>query len=258
MSTCPVWSATAGVAGAPHVVLVHGALDRSAGLLKLSRRLDLRFRVTRYDRRGYGRSRPCDGPFDIDAQVADLIAVLREAPGAGRPAVIVGHSYGGNVALALADRYPELVDAVVTYEAPMSWESWWPGETAGTDALRWGDDAEEAAERFMRRLIGDARWERLPPATRAARRAEGPAMVGELDDLRSGRPWDPARIAVPVLALHGELGRPHHRAAAERIAELVAGAEVVAVQGARHAGPNTHPDAVAELVSGLVERLVTP
>ena len=41
---------------AVHIVLVHGSLDRSAGMTKLSRRLEDGFRVARYDRRGYGRS----------------------------------------------------------------------------------------------------------------------------------------------------------------------------------------------------------
>ena len=95
-----VWHATAGssdVAEA-HVVVVHGALDRSAGLLKLSRRLDEQFLVTRYDRRGYGRSRPHDGPFTMEHQVADLVEVIARTAG-GLPTVVVGHSYGGNVAL---------------------------------------------------------------------------------------------------------------------------------------------------------------
>ena len=63
----------------------------------------------------------------MDAQVADLVDVL-----AGRPAVVFGHSYGGNVALAAADRHPDLVRAVGVYETPLSWLDWWPGTTAGS------------------------------------------------------------------------------------------------------------------------------
>lgn len=248
----PVRSATTGVAGAPHVVLVHGTLDRSAGLLRLSRRLDGCFRVTRYDRRGYGRSAPHPGPFGIEAQVADLGAVIDAAPDAGEPLLLVGHSYGGNVALAFADRFPERAAAVVTYEPPMSWEPWWsaPGVPAGD----WTADPAEAAERFMRRLIGDARWERLPPASRAARRAEGPAFVGELHDLQARPPWDPERVTVPVLALHGERGSERHRRGSLLIGGRIAGAEVAAVTGARHFGPNTHAAAVASLVIDFVSR----
>ncbi len=201
-----IWSATTGVPDGPHVTLVHGSLDRSAGLLKLSRRLDDRYLVSRYDRRGYGRSVPCDGPFGIDEQVDDLVAVLGSVERPPGPSVLVGHSYGGNVALATAERHPGLVAGVVTYETPLSWRSWWPADSAGGDALAWQADPAEAAERFMRRLIGDARWERLPASSRRARRDEGNAMVAELLDLRRRPAWDPSAIVAPVLAMHGELG----------------------------------------------------
>lgn len=254
-----VWFASAGGDGAveAHVVVVHGSLDRSAGLLKLSRRLDEQFLVTRYDRRGYGRSRPHAGPFSIDRQVEDLVEVIESAsPGADVPTVVVGHSYGGNVALAAADRHPGLVDAVVTYETPLSWLDWWGG-TAGADAVAWRHDPEEAAERFMRRLIGDERWERLPPSSRAARRAEGFAMVDELTDLRLAAPWQPERVGVPVLCLCGEHGQPHHQRGAHELAAMLPDARLEMVQGAHHFGPNTHPELVAELVTAHVARSVT-
>ena len=186
----------------------------------------------------------------MDAQVADLVGLLD-----GRPAVVFGHSYGGNVALALADRHPELVRAVGVYETPLSWLDWWPGTTAGADALATRGDPADAAERFMRRLIGDERWERLPGATRAARRAEGVAMVGELVDLRAHAPWDPARIDVPVVAIHGTLGAAHHGASTalpRRACSPTAASSTI--DGARHFGPNTHPDAVAAEIVALVSR----
>ena len=251
-----VWVASAGdaVAAEAHVVVVHGALDRSAGLLKLSRRLDTRALVTRYDRRGYGRSRPHDGPFTIDEQVGDLVEVIEHGSPGGVPTVVVGHSYGGNVALAAVDRRPGLIDGVVTYEVPMSWRPWWCGQ-AGSDALEWQHDPEEAAERFMRRLIGDARWERLPSSAREARRAEGFAMIGELTDLSERQPWDPERITVPVSCLYGEHARPDHRRGAAELSSLLPDARLVEVAGAHHFGPNTHPDAVAAVVIELVERV---
>ena len=45
---------------------------------------------------------------------------------------------------------------------------------------------EDSAEAFMRRLVGNKVWERLPERTRTARRSEGRVLVGELRDLRSG------------------------------------------------------------------------
>lgn len=253
-----IWSATSGHGAGGQITLVHGSLDRSAGLLKLSRRLGDRYRVTRYDRRGYGRSTPSSGPFGVDAHVTDLTTLLESVGSAGHPNVVVGHSYGGNVALALAARRPDLVDAVVTYETPLSWRSWWPTDSAGSDAVGWSADPEEAAERFMRRLIGDERWERLPASTRRSRRREGAAMVGELVDLRTRAPWDASAITMPVLAMHGELGQPYHRRGAESIATDVPHGECATVVGAKHPGPNTHPDEVAALIDDFIERRVRP
>ena len=178
-----IWSEEAGPPDAPLVALVHGTMDRSTGMLRISRRLDDRLRVLRYDRRGYGRSVPHDGPFDMNAQVGDLMTLL-----AFRPAVLVGHSYGGNVALAAASRCPELIRGVAVYETPLSWEPWWPGTTAGAEARATTGDAGEAAERFMRRLITDATWEALPERTRAIRRAEGAANRASLLSVAGGCP----------------------------------------------------------------------
>lgn len=180
MTGTPVWVGEAGPDDAPLIVLVHGTMDRSSGMLKLSRLLDSQCRVARYDRRGYGRSLAHAGPFGMGEQVADLVQVI-----AGRPAVLIGHSYGGNVALATAERHPDLVRAVGIYETPLSWMPWWPGSTAGSAALAEAQAPEDAAEHFMRRMVGDARWEALPERTRLTRRLEGAAMVGELSDLRA-------------------------------------------------------------------------
>ncbi len=249
-----IWSETSGPPDGPLVVLVHGSMDRSAGLLKLSRRLDDEHLVLRYDRRGYGRSTPHDGPYDMGSQVDDLAALLE-----GRAAVVFGHSYGGNVALALAARRPDLVRGVAVYETPLSWLAWWPTTTAGGDALTVRDghvaDPADAAERFMRRLVGDERWSRLPEGTRRARCAEGPAMIGELHDLRDHAPWDPAAVTTPVVAMRGEHGAEHHRRSTAHLEATLPGCRLVDIHGARHFGPNTHPDAVAAVIAELVARL---
>jgi len=254
-----LWSDDAGVAGGPLVVLVHGSMDRSAGLLRLGRRLADRFAVLRYDRRGYGRSAAVGPPFDAVHQVTDLAGLLGDrGVGPGAPAALVfGHSYGGNVALGLADRYPDLVAAVAIYETPMPWLDWWPDDTAGAAAV--GDLAPaDAAERFMRRLVGDRKWERLPAATRAARSAEGPAMVGELADLRQRAPWVGSRVRAPVLALRGERARPHHRDAVAALPLMLPTCCVDVVPSAGHVGPNTHPDAVVERLVSFLERVAAP
>ena len=250
----PVWAEEAGDATNPLVVLVHGAMDRSAGMLRLSRRLDEDFRVARYDRRGYGKSIPHGGPFDMAAQVADLVGVI-----AGRRAVIVGHSYGGNVALATAEQHPLLVAGVAIYETPLSWEPWWPGSTAGAVAIKAAGQPEEAAEAFMRRIIGVERWEALPERTRATRRAEGIALVEELADLREHQPWRADRIHVPVVVGCGTRGAAHHKKGMEFVATSIPGAEMVVLEGCGHAAP--HTDAALfrdQLVAPLLMRVGAP
>lgn len=253
MTARGVWWASSGRASGSAIVLIHGSLDRSAGLLRLSRRLARTNRVVRYDRRGYGRSSPHAGPFGLDDHVTDLADLLDRA-GTDAPVVLVGHSYGGNVALAAAERHPDRVRAVAIYESPLSWLDWWPRHTAGSVALAGASDPADAAEAFMRRLVGDERWERLPPSTRASRRAEGIVMVSELADLRLGPAWAPDRITAPVVAMWGEHGADHHRVAMHHVAGAIHGARSVEIAGARHFGPNTHPDQVASVVLDLVER----
>jgi pimeloyl-ACP methyl ester carboxylesterase len=97
------------------LILVHGsAVDGSTwdGVLP---DLARDHRVITYDRRGYGRSthKPVR---DHRLHARDLTAVLEQV--AREPAVVVGWSSGGNVALAVAASRPELFRALVVVEAP--------------------------------------------------------------------------------------------------------------------------------------------
>ena len=250
-----IWFDTAGDADRPTILLIHGSMDRSAGLLRLSRRLGAAHHVVRVDRRGYGRSIEVGPPWTIEANVDDVERMV-EALSAGVPGPIdvIGHSLGGNVALALAARRPDLVRSVVAYETPLSWLSWWPGDSAGAAAMSAASPAE-AAEAFVRRLVGDEKWEQLPESTRARRRAEGAALVAELADLRRAAPWSPEVVEVPVLAMRGEHGHPHHHRGTEWLASRLDGCRVVVVAGAGHAGPHTHPAEVAAEVESFLSSL---
>lgn len=233
-----IHSDEAGPVDAPLVVLIHGSLDRAAGMARLARVLAGEWRVLRYDRRGYGRSRPHPGPFDVDAQVDDLVELL-----GGREAVLVGHSFGGHVALGAAAREPGLVRGVSVYETPLSWMEWWPAGTAGGRAAGSGD--ADAAETFMRRLIGDRGWEDLPERTKEARRAEGAALRAELLSIRSSGPWDADLIRCPTVCGHGEAASPHHARGMEWLASRLAQGSGAVLAGAGHGAPNSHPEAFA-------------
>ncbi|MFM8380561.1 MAG: alpha/beta fold hydrolase, partial [Actinomycetota bacterium] len=85
------------------IVMVHGSMDRQSGFRRLAKSPSRTHRVVTYDRRGYAGSADIGGPFDVAHQVSDLLDVMDS-----RPAVLVGHSYGGAVALACASKYPDL------------------------------------------------------------------------------------------------------------------------------------------------------
>jgi pimeloyl-ACP methyl ester carboxylesterase len=241
------------------VVLVHGAMDRGASFVKVSRRLP-DVEVVRYDRRGYGRSADL-GPGALAEHVADLLAVIDE-----RPATVVGHSYGGVIAVLAARARPDLVPAVGAFEPPMPWTPWWPGHSAGGSAVLVAGEGGPgaAAEAFLRRMIGDERWDKLPPSTKADRRAEGSALLAELTEMRAvDALFDPADLTGPVVAGRGSAGAAHHRRAAEHLAVEAPDGELVVIDGAGHAAHSTHPAAFAGLVRrvlvraadvGLVER----
>ena len=114
-----------------------------------------------------------------------------------------------------------------------------------------------AAEKFMRRMVGDERWEALPERTRETRRIEGATMVGELADLCVHRPWDAADVHVPVVAAYGEHASPHHRHGMAYVADHIDGARLVELPGCRHDAPLSHPATFAErIVFPLLDLLV--
>jgi pimeloyl-ACP methyl ester carboxylesterase len=252
-----IWAEEAGAIDAPLIALIHGTMDRSTGLLRLSRRLDERFRVLRYDRRGYGRSIDASGDapqrFDMVAQVDDLVGLL-----AGRRALLIGHSYGGNVAMATAERHPDLVGGVGIYETPLSWQPWWPGTTAGAAAQATDGTPADAAERFMRRMIGDERWDALPERTRATRRAEGPAMVGELLDLQVNVPWHADRVRCPVVLGYGSHGAPHHAQGMRFVESLFPAGKLFVLDDARHDAPASHSQLFATTIVDTLARMAGP
>jgi 2-hydroxy-6-oxonona-2,4-dienedioate hydrolase/2-succinyl-6-hydroxy-2,4-cyclohexadiene-1-carboxylate synthase len=102
-----------GPSAAPDVALIHGITGNMAVwmLSGLMHKLARQFRVTAYDMRGHGHSdTPPTGYTSAD--MSDDFARLHETL-CLRPVLLLGHSFGGAVALHVAQRYPELVRGVV-------------------------------------------------------------------------------------------------------------------------------------------------
>lgn len=95
----------------PAVLLLHGLASSSRILDLLAPQLASSFRVVAYDQRGHGRSTKPDRRYGFDHVAGDALAVIR-AFRLDRP-VLVGHSWGANVALEVAARWPRRVAGAV-------------------------------------------------------------------------------------------------------------------------------------------------
>jgi pimeloyl-ACP methyl ester carboxylesterase len=238
------------------VVLVHGSLDRAGSFARVIRRLSDLHTVA-YDRQGYHRSRSgLPVHTTLDGHIDDVLAVID-----GRPAIVVGHSYGGTLALGAALRPggPGPILALAAYEPPMPWLGHWAtrgGTRTGRSPVQVDEDPGDVAENFFRRMVGDPAWDRLPEQTKKARRADGEALAAELAAIRVDvPPFDIPSLAVPAVFGRGSESLPHHRAAVAWLVEHVPGSELFEIEGAGHGAHLTHPDAFAEMVRTVVARV---
>lgn len=120
----------AGEASAPPVLMIHGASANAREFtFTLAPRLKDNFHVLMADRPGHGYSGRPERSETLEVQAAQMAGVVRQlAP--DQKAVIVGHSYGGAVALRLALDNPDLVSGVVllapvTHDWGGGGESWY-------------------------------------------------------------------------------------------------------------------------------------
>ena len=239
---------------APLVVLVHGSMDRHTGFARVRGRLMETCHVVSYDRRGYGRSRHAEPAAEhVSDHVDDLEAVVAE-----RPCTIAGHSYGGDVVLSFAARRPDLAKSAVVYEPPLAWLDWWPHHGSQPPQYR-NVIPEEAAEAFLRRMIGDGRYERLPLTVREDVVKDGKALIAELTAIRlDPPPFEPADITAPVLVIYGAASEERHRRAASYLADSLPAGSLHAVREAFHGGHQSHPAEFARLILAAVALAAEP
>lgn len=143
------YDSVTGVGTEPAIVLLHGSLFRSEDWENVFPRLATRYRTIAYDARGHGKSeRAAD--YSLRAFADDALHVVRDL--VKGPVILVGHSLGGLVALAVAAEAPESVHALVVEDAPLAYGSPWPAQTYAPlrDALAAADPValRKAVDRF--------------------------------------------------------------------------------------------------------------
>jgi pimeloyl-ACP methyl ester carboxylesterase len=216
-------------------------------------------RVIAYDRRGCDRSAtPASfARTSVHEQAGDAAQLLRDLDAA--PAVVVGRSYGGTVALDLAIHHPSLVRALVVLEGDA------PRELAPRTA-RWVDalgarlraiadqrGVSAVGEALITDVAGSAAWRAWPEEVRQIVTANGPAILAEL----AGEWWLEAdaealaRVTVPVLLVTAADSPPELREPAAALAVALPNARTAAVEGGHVIDP-AHP-AVLEFVRGALD-----
>jgi len=248
----------------PLVVLLHATLSTARQLGPLARALgapgDLR--VVALDRQGSGERR-LEPPRAVamEEHVADLAALL-DAQGAGR-AVLVGHSFGGVVALEAAARLPERIAAVVAWEppyAPLADAAVRPlfavVERETADALAC-DGRAGAARAFLERVAGPGAWDSMPARARDFLASEGGGAVADAG-MTGLEPDGLPAISCPVTILTGAASDPFYAPLADALAVRIPGARRMSLPGLRHTAPITEPDAVAAAIRAALGRPTSP
>jgi pimeloyl-ACP methyl ester carboxylesterase len=247
----------------PHeLVLLHGQPGSPADWLPLAGRLPTQLHAVAADRPGYGSSPLAAGGFAANAR-----ALLGDLDSRGvRHAVLVGHSYGGGVALSAASLAPERVAAVVLLA------SVGPGCVNGWDRLLAAPGAGQLCALVAWRLtpwLARARlarirrrrgrplrpdehvnwqvWGHAGPEYRPLWRTfltEQRALLRELGELESVIP----SVQAPVLLLADPEDTLVPVGTARRLVQTLPDARLQLVQGAGHHLPRRAPDVVADAI----------
>ena len=225
----------------PPVVLLHPGVGDSRIWNSVWERLGGRYRLIRYDVRGFNRSAP---PVRRFSKLDDLRLVLDRLDVG--PALFAGCSMGGGTALDLALTEPDRVRGLVLA---------CPGISGAPPAHDSGEEPDSVdPEVFLEQ--GVTRW---------ARAGRDPLVV---DLLRSavrfwlhwgnaffvddGDAWSRLEeVATPSVLLLGELERPSFVPACVEAARRLPGCRLVRLPGADHFVPLRAPDAVTDALLSL-------
>jgi pimeloyl-ACP methyl ester carboxylesterase len=240
-------------AGEP-IVCIHGTLSSARLWRDAAAELGTRGRVIVYDRRGFSRSERPE-PFAADVHVhADDAAALIDALAAA-PAIVIGRSAGGEIAVDLALRYPDRVRALALLEGG--------GLTLGEAAMRWiaavdeqvfaaaQTDMNSVAETLFRAVAGGAGWDGLPRSVKEELAGNGPAILAdERDGYLDVTAEQLGTIVQPTLLVSAKDSPPEFAEVTSLVAQAMPSARIEWVEGDHLINP-AHP-AVLDFVDELL------
>lgn len=261
----------------PPIVVVHGGpdFDHTYLLPDLDRLAD-RYRLVYYDQRCRGKSRGELQLEDIhiDRYVADLDAV-REHMRLEKTAVL-GHSWGGFVAMHYALRHPERVSQLILLNTASATNTdieamkverhkRWTARQAEMDALASSmamDEGDPETVAAYYALDFATTFKRLEDARRLKLDfAREDILKGRAieDHLAKGLYWQEgytllpalAKLRVPTLVIHGELDF-FPLESSKHIAEAIPGAKLVVIPGSGHFSYIDAPEAVRAAIGETI------
>jgi pimeloyl-ACP methyl ester carboxylesterase len=244
------------------VLLLHSGGFSARQWRKLGNLLSATHRVLAPDLLGYGSSSPwpLGTPFHLHQDVAALEALL---DGAGRPAHVVGHSYGGLLALKLACSRPTLVRSLALFE-PVAFavldEPSDADERASIDVVQ--DDYQPgrsgADDAWLGKFVdwwnGPGAWNALAEEARASFRVVGWKVFQEVLSIGADRTPRAtfAAISAPTLLLGGERTPKTERRVVEKLGKILPQARVQVFAEMGHMGPITHAPLVNAAIAAHI------
>lgn len=248
------------------VVLVPGLVGSAFGFRKVIPLLPPeQYRVIVIEPLGVGRSsRPKRASYSLTAQ-ADRLAAALDTMGITN-AIVVAHSLGTSIALRLAYRHPELVEALLSLEGGAAETAATPGFRRAllfAPLIKWVGGINRVRQEMRKGLVaasGDASW-----VTDEVLDGYTAGMAADLDGsllalLQMGSAREPERldrhlgdIEAPVWLLRGTAPHPDgvSDADVERLAKTLHSFRVDSVVAAGHHLHEERPDAVAQAVIQL-------
>jgi non-heme chloroperoxidase len=247
----------------PPVILIHGSISDYREWSSQMPVLSKRYRVIAYSRRYHWPNVPPGKDADVSTEKqADDLAEIIKAIGIA-PAHVVGHSFGGAVALNLALRHPELVRTLVLAEPAISGVL---ANTADNDDVFKESQAIRAEmkeafasgdpERIVRTYaahVAAGEFEKAAPEMRQMLLANVPAFQLDFTTRRAPLTCDDARRAsVPVLIVFGDRSPLGLQRIAATAASCINGAKLVKIPEATHWMQHDQAKAFNDAVLGFL------